>query len=105
MAKIQYRTDQQPEKNAILPRIPFAPDFAPFAKAGQDLARLHLDYEKLEPYELKWIETTGVPMSYLVEGKMRLSKDKTTLRVNPSLTFANIPPETFLYRRGNRITL
>ena len=85
-------------KNPKLPRIPFAPDFAAFSKAGQELARLHMDYEKLEQYELKWIETPGVPPSFRVEDKMRLNKDKTTLRVNPSLALASIPPETFLYR-------
>jgi predicted helicase len=36
---------------------------------------------------------------------MRLSKDKTALRVNPSLTLASIPPETFQYRLGNRSAL
>jgi predicted helicase len=46
-----------------------------------------------------------VPLSYRVEDKMRLSKDKTTLRVNPSLTLAGIPPETFHYRLGNRSAL
>jgi predicted helicase len=46
-----------------------------------------------------------VPLSYRVEDKMRLSKDKTTLRVNPSLTLAGIPPETFRYRLGNRSAL
>jgi predicted helicase len=88
-----------------LPRIPFAPDFQPFATAGKELARLHPDYEKLEPYPLKWIETPGVPLSYRVEDKMRLSKDKTSLTVNPSLTLAGIPPETFQYRLGNRSAL
>src|SRR5712672_2576627 len=38
-------------------------------------------------------------------GGMRLSKDKTILRVNPSLTLAGIPPETFAYRLGNRSAL
>jgi predicted helicase len=33
---------------------------------------------------------------------MRLSKEKTSLKVNPSLTLAGIPPETFEYRLGNR---
>ena len=32
-----------------LPRIPFAPDFRAFAKAGEKLAKLHLDYGTLEP--------------------------------------------------------
>jgi predicted helicase len=46
-----------------------------------------------------------VPLSYKVLDKMRLSKNKTALRVNPSLTFAGIPPETFQYRLGNRSAL
>src|SRR6202035_2396098 len=66
---------------------------------------LHLDYENLEPSPLKWLETPGVPLSYRVEDKMRLSKDKTSLAVNPSLTLAGIPPETFQYRLGNRSAL
>src|SRR5207248_1075432 len=78
--------------------------FRAFATAGEQLARLHLDYEKLETYPLKWLEE-GVPLSYKVEDKMRLSKDKTALRVNPSLTLAGIPPETLGYRLGNRSAL
>jgi predicted helicase len=40
-----------------------------------------------------------------VEDKMRLSKDKTAVIVNPSLTLAGTPPETFSYRLGNRSAL
>ena len=36
---------------------------------------------------------------------MRLSKDKTQLKVNDSLTLAKIPPEVFDYRLGNRSAL
>lgn len=36
---------------------------------------------------------------------MRLSKDKTAVTVNPSLTLTGIPPETFQYRLGNRSAL
>jgi predicted helicase len=78
--------------------------FWAFAKAGKKLADLHLNYEQLEPWPLKWIETEGVPLSYHVE-KMRLSKDKTQLKVNESLTLAKIPPEVFEYRLGNRSAL
>jgi predicted helicase len=87
-----------------LPRVPLAADFRAFANAGRELARLHLDYEDLEPYELDWIETPDVPLSYRVE-KMRLSKDKTQLKVNDSLALAGIPPEVFGYRLGNRSAL
>jgi predicted helicase len=100
-----YRTKFADNLKRELPRIPFAPDFWAFARAGQELARLHLDYEQLEPYPLQFVETEGVPLSYRVEDKMRLTADKTELRVNPSLILAGIPPEVFGYRLGNRSAL
>ena len=87
-----------------LPRIPFATDFAAFAQAGSELARLHVGYEQLEPWPLQWIEDPKQPLSYRVE-RMRLGKDKTSLAVNPSLTLAGLPPEAFDYRLGNRSAL
>jgi predicted helicase len=53
---------------------------------------------------LEWIEREDAPLSYRVE-KMKLSKDKTQLAVNDSLTLAGIPPEVFDYRLGNRSAL
>jgi predicted helicase len=100
-----YRTKYADNLKRELPRIPFAPDFRAFAKAGEKLAKLHLDYEKLKPWDLDFLETPGLPLSYRVEDKMRLSKDKLRLAVNPSLTLATIPPETFDYRLGNRSAL
>ena len=88
-----------------LPRVPFAPDFRAFAKAGKKLAALHLDYEQLKPWDLDVVEAPGVPLSYRVEDKIRLSKDKLRLTVNPSLTLSGIPPEAFNYRLGNRSAL
>jgi predicted helicase len=46
-----------------------------------------------------------MPLSYVVADKMKLSKDKTSLRVNDSLTLAGIPAEVFSYRLGNRSAL
>ena len=99
-----YRQRYAENLKRELPRIPLAPDFHAFATAGEELARLHLDYEKLEPWPLEWIETPGVPLSYHVE-KMRLAKDKQSIKVNDSLTLAGIPPEAFDYRLGNRSAL
>jgi len=87
-----------------LPRIPYAPDFAAFSKAGQKLGEWHLNYETIEPYQLKFVTTEAVPLSYEVE-KMKLTKDKTAVIVNASLTLAGVPPEVFDYRLGNRSAL
>ncbi len=100
----RYREKFADNLKRELPRIPYATEFRPFAKAGAQLAKLHLDYEELEPWPLEWIETDGVPLSYRVE-KMKLSKDKTSLKVNESLMLGDIPPEVFEYRLGDRSAL
>jgi predicted helicase len=88
-----------------LPRIPFAPDFRAFAAAGRELARLHLDYEQLEPYPLEYVENLAEPLSFRVKDKMRLTRDRRSLKVNDSLTLHGIPEEAFEYRLGNRSAL
>jgi predicted helicase len=87
-----------------LPRLPFAPDFWPFAEAGKRLAELHVHYEDQAEYPLKWLETKDVQLAWRLE-KMKLSKDNTQLIYNDFLTLAGIPPETFEYRLGNRSAL
>jgi len=87
-----------------LPRIPFLADFRAVSEAGRRLADLHVGYEEVEPWPLRWVYSEDRPLSYRVE-KMRLNKDKTELVVNQSLTLTGIPPEAFDYRLGNRSAL
>ena len=101
----EYRTKYAENLKRELPRIPLAKDFRGFAEAGKELARLHIEYETLKPYKLKFIENPKLPLSYRVEDKMRLAKDRRSLKVNDSLTLSGIPPEAFEYRLGNRSAL
>lgn len=71
-----YRQKYADNLKRELPRIPFAPSspsprtrgegrgegFWAFAKAGEKLAKLHLDYEKLKPWDLGFVETPGIPL-------------------------------------------
>jgi predicted helicase len=82
-----------------------AADFWAFAHAGMKLIRLHTEYEKVDPHQLRWLESDGIPISYRVDDKMRLDRSKTKLCVNPSLTLADIPMEAYDYRLGNRSAL
>jgi predicted helicase len=100
----EYRERYAANLKRELPRIPFAPDFTAFARAGKELARLHVEYESLKPWSLEFIENKDVPYSERVT-KMKLSADKQSLAVNESLTLGGIPPEAFEYRLGSRSAL
>ncbi|MGC2477464.1 MAG: type ISP restriction/modification enzyme [Candidatus Sulfotelmatobacter sp.] len=78
--------------------------FRAFVRAGQRLAEIHVHYEQQPEYPLNKIEKTGEKLDYRVE-KMKLSKDKSQIIYNKSLTLNGIPPETYEYRLGNRSPL
>jgi predicted helicase len=99
-----YREKYAANLRRELPRIPFAPDFAAFATAGEKLAGLHVGYESQKEFPLKRVETPGARLDLRVE-RMKLSKDKTALAYNRYLTLEGIPPEVSEYRLGNRSAL
>ena len=97
----EYRERYQHNLKHDLPHLPFAPDFWRFVEIGRQLADLHVNYETLDVMPTV-VETP--PLNWRVE-KMALSKDKTSLRYNESLTVVEIPPAVFDYRLGNRSAL
>ena len=100
-----YREKYEANLKRDLPHIPFAKDFWGFAKAGERLANLHVNYESQPEYDqLKFIQTPDVPLNWRVE-KMKLSKDKTQIVYNDFLTLDGIPEQAFDYRLGNRSAL
>ena len=99
-----YRQRYAANLKRELPRIPFAPEFHPFAKAGKRLTEIHINYEQQPEYRLKHIENKDLPIDWRVE-KMRLSKDKTQIKYNDFLTLTGIPSEALEYRLGNRSAL
>ena len=99
-----YRERYQANLKRDLPRLPYAPDFWAFAKAGKRLGEIHIGYEDVDEYPLRLIETPDTPLDWRVE-KMRLSKDKTGIKYNDFLTLDGIPAKAFDYRLGNRSAL
>jgi predicted helicase len=101
-----YRRKYAQNLKRDLPHIPLVTheSFGRFVAAGRRLAELHIGYESVEPYPLKHIENRDVPWTWRVE-RMRLSADRTQVRVNDALTLAGIPPEVYEYRLGNRSAL
>ncbi len=99
-----YREKYAANLRRELPRIPFAPQFWPFAEAGKKLAELHVGYETQSEYPLKKIESAGAPLNWRVE-KMKLSRDKSEIIYNEFLTLRGVPAAAFEYRLGNRSAL
>jgi len=102
-----YRVDYKENLRRSLPRAPFAPDFWKFAEIGKKLADIHINYEQAKQYDLgqsKYTDNYFEEVDYTVE-KMRLSRDKTELIYNDSITLGKIPPEVFNYKLGNRSAL
>ena len=99
-----YRERYQANLKRDLPRLPYAPDFWEFAEAGQRLGEIHVGYEDVETYPLRFVETPDMPLDLRVE-KMRLSKDRTGVKYNDFLTLDGIPAKAFDYRLGNRSAL
>lgn len=99
-----YREKYAANLRRALPRLPFAPDFHAFAQAGRALADLHVHYEAQPEYALDWVETKGAKLNFAVH-KMKLAKDKSSMRYNDFLTLAGLPPAIFDYKLGNRSAL
>ena len=99
-----YRERYQANLKRDLPHLPYTPDFWAFAKAGKRLGEMHVGYEEVDAYPLRFVETPDTPLDWRVE-KMKLSKDKTQIKYNDFLTLDGIPAKAFEYRLGNRSAL
>ena len=105
-----YRETFANDLSKQLPRIPFAPDFHAFSKAGKALAALHLGYETCEQYPLSLVFAhDGEPQPHhfrLTEKAMRFATPaKTTLTINEHLRLSGIPQAAHQYVVNGRTPL
>lgn len=88
-----------------IPRIPILKNKDKFIDIGQELSKLHLNYEEIEPYknlsiEIKNLATYKVKkMKFLKERNhaKKLVDDKSTIIFNEDITIKNIPEEAYNY--------
>ena len=99
-----YRDKYQEDLKQSLPHIPLVDDFWAFARAGEQLAILHIDYESAPKYTgLTLKETPNMSLDWQIE-KMKF-KDKTQIEYNDFLTIENIPIKAHDYKLGKRSAL
>ena len=106
-----YREKYRADLAKDLPRIPFAPDFAAFCQAGEQLAALHLGYETCEQYDLRLEVNDKAANPYRLGDKnmkwggTRKKPDLSVLQVTPYVTLGDIPPEAHDYVVNGRTPL
>jgi len=115
-----YRSAFAADLKKSLPRIPqvsTAEDFWAFAGAGRELARLHTEYESVDPWsDLNYVYAAGFdaghPDAYRVL-KMKHPKitdpatgakveDRTRIVYNDWITVENVPERAYDYELGSR---
>ena len=112
----QYRDTFAADLGKSPARIPVPDtldDFREFAKAGRELARLHVGYEGIEPYDLDVRQVDGWdldrPDAYRVTKmtyrRKRKDIDKSEIRYNAGITISGIPEEAHEYQLGSRSAL
>lgn len=98
----EYKQRFASDLQKMIPRIPMAPDFWAFSKAGRRLADWHLNYETVEPYPLEGLTAEGLSTSQLAVVKMRFDKtrgveDRSTILYNSHIMLRGVPLEAYEY--------
>ena len=113
----EYRERYEDDLKKMLPHIPRAAGFRTYASVGRELADLHVNYERVEPYpsvqEEASLHAPADPWErYRIgERKMRFpklgrrDKDFTRLEYNDHVTLTGIPAEAQGYSISGRSPL
>ncbi|UYY80398.1 hypothetical protein OIT41_13810 [Arthrobacter sp. YA7-1] len=104
--KEQYKADLV----KMLPRVTKVKDFWGFSTGGRQLAGLHLNYERVEPYALEEIvkvAPTGDEYDFHRVNKMSFGarKDRSRIIFNQHITLAGSPDGAYDYHANGKSAL
>ena len=101
-----YRKKYELNLKRDFPRIPFYDDFRQWAAWGEQLMNLHINYETVEPYQLR-IRNYELGITGQQYPKVRLKADKATgiIILDSQTELRDIPDEAWDYKLGNRSAL
>ncbi|MDR2496332.1 MAG: N-6 DNA methylase [Tannerellaceae bacterium] len=98
-----YRKKYELNLKREFPRIPFYDDFYKWAKWGERLMDLHINYENVTPYPLQAIEAAGKTIN--PQAVLKADKGAGVIMVDENTELRGIPAEAWNYRLGNRSAL
>ncbi|WP_342597452.1 type ISP restriction/modification enzyme [Cyanobacterium aponinum UTEX 3222] len=106
----KYREKYELNLKREFPRIPFYDDFWQWVNWGKKLMDLHLNYEKIEPYNLKRIDValsrnSSPKRQEEIKAKLKADKVKHQIIIDEMTILTEIPPIAWEYKLGNRSAL
>jgi predicted helicase len=105
-----YRKKYELNLKREFPRIPLYDNFWQWAKWGEQLMNLHINYEDVEPYNLEQEETKynarPIPeLDKLYKAKLKADKVSGVIEIDSFTKLTGIPKEAWDYKLGNRSAL
>ncbi|MBP7214778.1 MAG: N-6 DNA methylase [Candidatus Kapabacteria bacterium] len=100
----EYRKKYELNLKREFPRIPFYADFWQWAKWGQKLMDLHINFEEVEPYGLKRHDIEW-KLERLPKAKLRADKEAGTIELDEQTYLSGVPKLAWEYKLGNRSAL
>ena len=98
-----YRKKYEINLKREFPRMPFYKDFYKWVKWGKQLMDLHINYEKVEPYNLKIHEVKKQKKTPKTILRATFHNEEIILDKNTSIL--GIPAKAWQYKLGNRSAL
>jgi predicted helicase len=105
-----YRKKYELNLKREFPRIPLYDNFRQWANWGEDLMKLHIGYEQVEPYKLDALEKIYEIISpeahaKIAKAKLKADKVKGTIELDGFTTLSGVPKSAWDYKLGNRSAL
>jgi len=99
-----YRKKYELNLKREFPRIPFYNYFNKWVKWGEQLMKLHINYETTEPYSLQ-IANCELQTGVIPKPKLKADKSAGIILLDTQTELHGIPAEAWDYRLGNRSAL
>ena len=105
-----YRKKYELNLKREFPRIPFYENFQIWTAWGKALMDLHINYESLQPYNLKRTDIDftildPAKLDGLKKAKLKAFKADGVIELDGSTSLSGIPKEAWEYKLGNRSAL
>ena len=97
-----YREKYEQNLKREFPRVPFYDDFSQWVEWGKALMALHLNYETIEPFPLKRVDSNA---SKIPKAKLKADKIAGIIFLDDNTSLSGIPAEAWEYKLGNRSAL